>query len=57
MAFGGGGSSDNAFLIGPFLEWWDKFTAKRDAKRTTRREAKAAERKGHDGPKPEADRH
>lgn len=48
MTVGGGGSSDNAFLIGPFLEWWDKFSAKRDTKRTARLEARAAERSQND---------
>ena len=42
MAFGGGGNSDDAFLIGPFLEWWEKRSAKRDAKRAAKAEAKAA---------------
>lgn len=50
MSWGGGGSSDNAFLIGPFLQWWDKRTAKRDAKRTARLEAKAAKRNAGGGP-------
>ncbi|HEX5017910.1 MAG TPA: hypothetical protein VFX15_10045 [Actinomycetes bacterium] len=36
----GGGSSDDAFLIGPILEWWDKRTAKRDAKKAAKAEAR-----------------
>ena len=57
MTVGGGGASDNAFLIGPFLDWWDKRTAKRDAKRTEKLEAKAAKREtaedpATDGPTP-----
>lgn len=44
MGFGGGGIGEDAFLIGPFLQWWDKRTAKRDAKRTAKLEAKAARR-------------
>jgi hypothetical protein len=57
MTFGGGGASDNAFLIGPFLDWWDKRTAKRDAKRTKKLEARTAKREKSidpetDGPTP-----
>jgi hypothetical protein len=42
MSIGGGGPTDDAFLIGPFMEWWDKRSAKRDAKRTAKIEARAA---------------
>ena len=42
MSVGGGGPTDDAFLIGPFMEWWDKRSAKRDAKRTAKAESKAA---------------
>ncbi len=38
----GGGGQDDSFLIGPFLDWWEKRNTKRDAKRTARAEAKAA---------------
>ena len=41
MSVGGGGPTDDAFLIGPFMEWWDKRSAKRDAKRTAKAEARA----------------
>jgi len=41
MSFGGG-PTDDAFLIGPFMEWWEKRSAKRDAKRTAKKEAKMA---------------
>lgn len=34
MAFPG----DRTFLIGPFLDWWDRHVARRDAKRTKSRE-------------------
>jgi hypothetical protein len=44
VALGGGDGSDG-LLIGPFMEWWDKRTAKRDAKRAARAEAKAAKQK------------
>lgn len=50
MSLGGGGASDDAFLIGPFLNWWDKRSAKRDAKL----EAKAA-RRAEQTKKPGAD--
>ena len=41
MAFGGGGGDGgDALLIGPILEWWDKHTSNRDAKRAARAEAK-----------------
>ena len=40
MSVGGGSSSDDAFLIGPILEWWDKRTAKRDAKKAAKAEAR-----------------
>ena len=40
MALGGSDGGDG-LLIGPFLDWWDKRTAKRDAKRTARAERKA----------------
>jgi len=49
MAFGGG--HDDSFLIGPFMDWWDKHTAKRDAKRTAKQEAKATKRDGKTRPK------
>lgn len=42
MSIGGGGGGEDAFLIGPIMEWWDKHTAKRDAKRAAKLEAKAA---------------
>jgi hypothetical protein len=42
----GGGPQDESFLIGPFLDWWDRRTAKRDAKRTAKLEAKATQRAG-----------
>lgn len=51
VSYGGGGSSDDAFLVGPFLEWWDKHTAKRDARRTKRAEAKAARLAKKDDPR------
>ena len=35
-----GGSSEDAFLIGPILDWWDKHSTRRDAKRTAKVEAK-----------------
>jgi hypothetical protein len=54
MSLGGGGASDDAFLIGPFLNWWDKRSAKRDAKRTAKLEAKAA-RRAEQTKKPGAD--
>jgi len=54
MAFGGGGSSDDAFLIGPFLDWWEKRNAKRDAKRTAKAEAKAARRAASTNKPPQA---
>ena len=54
MSLGGGGASDDAFLIGPFLNWWDKRSAKRDAKRTAKLEAKAA-RRAEQARKPGAD--
>ncbi len=38
------GGADDPFLIGPILQWWEKLSAKRDAKRTARAEAKAAAR-------------
>ncbi len=44
MSIGGGGPTDDAFLIGPFMEWWDKRSAKRDVKRTAKLEAKAQRR-------------
>jgi hypothetical protein len=44
VALGGGDGSDG-LLIGPFMEWWDKRTAKRDAKRAARAEATAAKQK------------
>lgn len=50
MSFGGSGG-DDAFLIGPFMDWWDKHTAKRDARRTKRAEAKAARRTKKDEPR------
>ena len=40
MSIGGGSSNDDAFLIGPILEWWDKRTAKRDAKKAAKAEAR-----------------
>ena len=54
MSFGGGGSSDDAFLIGPFLDWWEKRNAKRDAKRTAKAEAKAARQAEPKGGPPQA---
>jgi hypothetical protein len=33
------------------MDWWDKRTAKRDAKRTRKLEAKAARRPGTQGPR------
>lgn len=46
--------ADRTFLIGSLLQWWDKLSAKRDARRTDKREANAASRAA--GPrKPEAD--
>ncbi len=41
MSFGGGGQGGDGLLIGPFMEWWDKHVAKRDAKRAARDEATA----------------
>lgn len=46
MALGGGSEGGDGLLIGPFMEWWDKRTAKRDAKRARRLEAKAARGSG-----------
>ena len=43
----GGGPTDDAFLIGPFLEWWEKRSAKRDAKRTAKAEARARRNATH----------
>ena len=40
MAFGGGGDGGDALLIGWMLDWWDKHTTKRDARRAARAEAK-----------------
>ena len=40
----GGGDQGDSLLIGVFLQWWDKRTAKRDAKRTAKLEAQAARR-------------
>ncbi len=40
----GGGANDNAFLIGPFMDWWAARVARRDAKRTAKREAQDASR-------------
>jgi hypothetical protein len=37
-----GGGPDDSFLIGPFLDWWEKRNTKRDAKRSAKAEAKAA---------------
>lgn len=37
----GGGEGGDGLLIGPFLQWWDKHVAKRDAERTAKLEAKA----------------
>jgi hypothetical protein len=40
----GGGPNDDALLIGPFLDWWEKRTEKRDSKRITKAKARAAHR-------------
>jgi hypothetical protein len=37
----GGSDGGDGLLIGPFLQWWDKHTAKREARRTERAERKA----------------
>jgi hypothetical protein len=42
MSMAGGGANDNAFLIGPFMDWWARRVARRDAKRTAKQEALAA---------------
>lgn len=38
------GGADDPFLIGPILEWWEKLSANRDAKRIARAEANTAVR-------------
>jgi hypothetical protein len=43
MALGGSDGGDG-LLIGPILEWWDRHTAKRDARRTARAEARQKRR-------------
>jgi hypothetical protein len=40
----GGGEGGDGLLIGPFLQWWDKHVAKRDARRTARLEKRASRR-------------
>lgn len=44
MALGGGGEGGDGLLIGPFLQWWDRHVAKRDARRTARLEKRASRR-------------
>jgi len=37
----GGADGGDGLLIGPILDWWDKHTTRRDAKRAARQAAKA----------------
>ena len=41
----GGSEGGDGLLIGPFMDWWDRRTAKRDAKRVRKLEAKSSKQR------------
>jgi hypothetical protein len=48
MTLGGGGDGGDALLIGPILDWWERHTAKRDARRAAKAEARNQRRASND---------